>query len=685
MTDTAATVDDPHLWLEDVTGDEALAWVRERNDESLADLTGGERFTALRDDIRGVLDADDRIPYVRRRGDRLYNFWQDAAHPRGLWRRTTLESYRTGDPEWELLLDVDALGTAEDENWVWAGGAVRYPDYDRALVQLSRGGADASVVREYDLVAKRWVDADAGGFVLPEAKTRIGWIDDDTVFVGTDLGPGSQTTSGYPRVMRRWRRGTPVAGAEIVYEASETDVSAFAAHDHTPGYERDFVGHSPDFHTAREYLLRPDGTTVLLDVPPDADTDVERSWFLVRPRSAWTVEGVEHPAGSLLLFDFEDYLAGSREHRVLFAPTAHRSLSYHAWTEHHLVLAVLTDVVTRLEVLTPAEDWARRELPAGDDLGALDVVGTDPEHGDEYFLDTDGYTRPSTFLRGELGTTADDDVLEELRRAPAMFDASGVGVRQFFATSDDGTQVPYFVVGGGGGPGPTLMTGYGGFEISLTPGYSGVMGRGWIARGGTYVVANIRGGGEYGPDWHTAALQQHRHRAYEDFAAVARDLVARGITTRERLAIHGGSNGGLLTGVMLTRYPELFGAIVIMVPLLDMRRFHLLLAGASWMAEYGDPDVPAEWAWIREYSPYQNVRADAAYPPVLVTTSTRDDRVHPGHARKMVARLREQGHRVEYYENVEGGHGGAADNAQRAFQWALVLEFCRRQVGSAHE
>ena len=676
---------DPHLWLEDVTRHDALAWVRERNAESLATLTGSARFAELRDGLRAVLDSDDRIPYVRRRGELLYNFWQDAEHPRGLWRRTTLESYRTPEPAWELLLDIDALGVAEGENWVWAGGGVRYPDYSRALVQLSRGGADATVVREYDLEAKRFVPADEGGFALGEAKSRIGWIDDDTVFVATDLGEGSMTTSGYPRVMRRWTRGTPVDAAEVVFTAGETDVAAFAAHDHTPGYERDFVGRSPDFHTSEEYLLRPDGSQVLLDVPPDADTDVERSWLLVRTRSAWTVEGVEHPAGALLLFDFEDYLAGGRTVTVLFTPTASRSLSYHAWTKNHLVLSVLDDVVTSLEVLTPDRSggWARRALPAGPAFGAADVVGVDPDAGDEYFLDTDAYTQPSTFLRGVLGTDGEDDApLETLRQAPGFFDASGVTVRQFFAVSGDGTRVPYFVVGRpDAGPGPTLMTGYGGFEISLTPGYSGVMGRGWIGRGGTYVVANIRGGGEYGPDWHTAALKEHRHRAYADFAAVARDLVSRGITTREQLAIHGGSNGGLLTGVMLTRYPELFGAIVIMVPLLDMQRFHLLLAGASWMAEYGDPDVPAEWDWISRYSPYQNLRVDSVLPPVLVTTSTRDDRVHPGHARKFVARMREQGHAVEYYENIEGGHGGAADNAQRAFQWALVLEFCWRTVG----
>lgn len=676
MSTPATDLDDPYLWLEDVTGDDALAWVRERNDESLAELTAGAEFSTLHDGLRAVLDSDERIPYVRRRGELLYNYWQDAAHPKGLWRRTTLDSYRTGDPEWEVLIDLDALAAAEEENWVWAGGAVLYPDYERALVQLSRGGADATVVREFDLPSREFVP---DGFVLPEAKSRISWIDRDTVFVGTDLGPGSLTTSGYPRVMRRWSRGTAVADAPVVFEAGETDVAAFAGHDDTPGYERDVVGRSPDFHTTERFVLRDDGTRVLVDVPPDAAADLERSWLLVRPRTDWAVAGVTHAAGSLLVFDLEDYLAGGRDGRVLFTPTAHRSLSGWDWTRQHLVLSVLDDVVTHLEVLTPALDWAARTLPAGPAFSSPGIIGSDPRRDDEYFLDIDGYTLPSTLMRGDLAEQ--DTPPETLRQAPSFFDASGVTVRQFFATSDDGTQVPYFVVGCEDATGPTLMTGYGGFEISLTPSYSGIVGRGWLERGGTYVVANIRGGGEYGPSWHTSALLEHRHRAYEDFAAVARDLVTRGITTRERLAIHGGSNGGLLMGVMLTRYPELFGAIVIMVPLLDMRRFHLLLAGASWMAEYGDPDAETDWGWISQYSPYQHVLPDAGYPPVLVTTSTRDDRVHPGHARKMVARLREQGHRVEYYENIEGGHGGAADNAQRAFQWALVFAFCRRRLG----
>ncbi|EWC63111.1 Prolyl endopeptidase [Actinokineospora spheciospongiae] len=672
MTD-ADTTNDPHLWLEDVTGEQALAWVRERNAEAVAALTGGERFETTRRRLREVLDADDRIAYPRRRGEHLYNFWQDAAHPRGLWRRTTLEEYRGGDPEWTVLLDVDALAEAEGENWVWAGAAVLRPDFRLALVELSRGGADAAVVREFDVEAREFV---ADGFTLPEAKSRVGWIDADTVYVGTDFGDGSMTASGYPRVIKSWRRGTPLEEAETVFEGKPDDVSAFAYHDSTPGFERDFVGRHPDFFSSEEFLRAPDGTLTRIDVPDDASTDVHRQWLLVSLRSDWEVNGTTYPTGALLAADFDAYLAGSRELTVLFEPDARTSLSGYAWTRNHLILNELSDVKTRLEVLTPGADgWARESLPGAPELGSADVLDTDPDNSDEYLLNVSGYLQPSTLMRGEIGGE-----VEVLRRAPAFFDTDGLTVEQHFATSDDGTKVPYFVVRGEQPGGPTLLYGYGGFEVSLTPGYSGGLGRAWLEQGGTYVVANIRGGGEYGPAWHRAALRENRPRAYEDMAAVAKDLVARGITTPDRLGMQGGSNGGLLAGVMLTRYPELFGAIVSQVPLLDLRRYHLLLAGASWMAEWGDPDDPADWAYLQGYSPYHNVHSGMKYPPVFFVTSTRDDRVHPGHARKMAARMRELGFEPKYYENIEGGHGAAADNAQRAFMSAIVYEFLLRTL-----
>ncbi|MFE5590486.1 prolyl oligopeptidase family protein [Streptomyces sp. NPDC056549] len=666
--------DDPYLWLEDISGEAALAWVAERNAETAEALAADAGFAPLKTRVREVLDASDRIPYTVRRGAFLYNFWRDAEHLRGVWRRTTLERYRKDAPEWEVLLDVDALAAAEDEKWVWDGARVRRPAYDRALVRLSRDGGDAVVVREFDLTTGEFVE---GGFELPEAKTRIGWIDDDTVFVGTDTGPGSLTDSGYPRTVRRWRRGTPVEESELVYEAADADVSAWGYRDDTPGYERDFVGRSLDFFRSETYLLEPDGSTVRVDVPDDALVHAHRRHLLVTLKSDW----LGQPTGSLLAFDFDAFLAGDRTPEVLFTPDERTALSGHSWTRHHLILETMRDVSTRIEVLTPGRDgagWTRTPLVGVPPLSAVGVVDTDPDVSDEYFLDVSGFLQPSSLHRGHIGGDT-----EVLKQAPDRFDTAGLTVEQHFATSPDGTRVPYFVIGpdhAATGPGPTLLYGYGGFEVSLTPYYGAVTGRAWLEGGGTYVLANIRGGGEYGPDWHQAALGAHRPRAFEDFAAVARDLVARGITTPDRLGASGGSNGGLLMGAMLTRYPELFGAIVAQVPLLDMTRFHRLLAGASWIAEYGDPDDATDLEHLRALSPYHRIEADRAYPPVLLMTSTRDDRVHPGHARKAAARLRELGHPVLFHENTGGGHAGAGDNEQAAHNSALVHTFLRRHL-----
>ncbi|MFC8957014.1 prolyl oligopeptidase family protein [Streptomyces sp. NPDC057101] len=667
------TDDDPYLWLEDISGDAALAWVAERNAETARAVAGDAGFGALKARLREVLDASDRIPYTVRRGAYLYNFWRDARHVRGVWRRTTPERYREDAPEWEILLDVDALAAAEGEKWVWDGARVRRPEYDRALVRLSRDGGDAVVVREFDLATREFVD---DGFRLPEAKTRIGWAGADTVLVGTDLGPGSLTDSGYPRTVRRWRRGTPVEASEIVYEAEQGDVAAWGYRDATPGFEREFVGRSLDFFRSETYLLRPDGTRARIDVPDDADVDAHRRYLLVTLKSAW----LGQPTGSLLAFDFDAFMAGDRTPEVLFTPDRRTALAGYSWTRNHLILETMRDVSTRIEVLTPEAGggWSRAPLVGVPELSAVSVVDTDPDVSDEYVLDVSGFLQPSALHLGRVGAGS-----EVLKQAPHRFDSTGLTVAQHFATSRDGTRVPYFVIGpdrATGGPGPTLLYGYGGFEVSLTPYYGAVTGRAWLERGGTHVIANIRGGGEYGPDWHQAALGAERPRAFEDFAAVAEDLVARGITTPAMLGASGGSNGGLLMGAMLTRHPELFGAIVAQVPLLDMTRFHKLLAGASWIAEYGDPDDEADLTHLRAISPYHRLTADREYPPVLLMTSTRDDRVHPGHARKTAARLRELGHRVLFHENTGGGHAGAGDNEQAAHNSALVHTYLWQQL-----
>ncbi|MFZ2240915.1 MAG: prolyl oligopeptidase family serine peptidase [Gordonia amarae] len=683
MTDSSAA-DDPYLWLEEVTGEPALDWVRAHNEPTVAELTDSGRFRDMQAQTLEVLDTDERIPYARRRGEYLYNFWKDAQNPRGLWRRTTLESYTTDSPEWDVLIDVDALAAAEDENWVWSGTTMLRPEYDRALVSLSRGGADAVVVREFDVTARTWV---TDGFVLPENKSRIDWIDRDTIWVGTDFGEqpdghSALTSSGYPRVAKRWTRGTPLDEAVTVFTGEPGDVSISAAHDPAPGFERDYVMRSTDFYNTISYELR-DGEFIEIDVPTDARFTVFREWLLVLTRSPWNVGDTTYDADTLLVFDYADYLAGGRDHTVLFTPDAHTSLDDFVFTKSHLILVKLRDVATEVEVITLG-DWAPVPQPGLPELATISVLDTDPDDSDEVFWTASSFTTPPTLLHGDSGAPA-----AVIKSAPALYDASSVLTEQHFATSDDGTAIPYFVIRRSDvTSGPTLLYGYGGFQVSQTPSYTAISGRNWISRGGIYVIANIRGGGEYGPVWHTQTQKANRHKVYEDFSAVAKDLVAQGLTTPDRLAAQGGSNGGLLMGVMLTRYPDLFGAIVCQVPLLDMRRYHLLLAGASWMAEYGDPDDPDEWAYIGDYSPYQQVRRQedlptgVDYPPILVTTSTRDDRVHPGHARKFVARLEETGHRVSYYENIEGGHGGAADNTQSAFKSALAYEFLWRTIGS---
>ena len=668
---------DPHQWLEDVGGDKQLAWVRERNAKAEAELASTPEFKKLEADILAILDSTDKIPAVAKQGEWYYNFWQDKANPRGLWRRTALAEYRKPNPKWETILDIDALNKAENENWVWHGAQCLRPAYTRCLVALSRGGADADVTREFDIDTRSWIK---DGFFRPEAKGGVSWIDQDNVFVYSDVGDGSLTTSGYPRIARLWKRGTPLSAAQTVYEGKPTDMYIAAVHDDTPGYERDFVSNTIAFYNNELYLRGKDGQLTKIDVPNSVEKGVVREWLTLQPREEWTVGGKTYKGGSYLVTNFDDFMAGKREMTVLFEPDAQSSLAGATWTKNHVVLNIMRDVKNELTVLTPGKDWARSQFAGAPAVGnVVSVSAVDSDESDAVWMVTSGYLTPSTLSIAEIGQKP-----EQLKSTPAWFDASKYAVAQQFATSKDGTKVPYFIVQPKGqqadGNNPTLLYGYGGFEISMTPGYSGGIGKGWLEQGGTYVVANIRGGGEYGPRWHQAALKQNRHKAYEDFAAVAQDLFARKITSPAHLGIQGGSNGGLLMGNMLTQYPELFGAVVVQVPLLDMRRYNQLLAGASWMAEYGDPDKPEEWAYIQKFSPYHLFDPAKTYPATLFTTSTRDDRVHPGHARKMMALMEAAGKDVRYYENIEGGHGGAADNRQRAHMTALAYTFLWQQL-----
>ncbi len=673
----ATSPDDPYQWLEEVDGAKPLEWVKERNAASTKLLTEGAEFQALQSRLLTILDSDARIPFVQKIGPHYYNFWRDAKNKRGLWRRTTLEEYRKATPQWETVLDLDALAASEQENWVWKGANVLRPAQTRCLLSLSRGGGDASVLREFDLTKKAFVE---GGFTLAEAKSRVAWRGEDSLFVGTDFGPGSLTKSGYPRIVKQWARGTPIDQAEIVYEAKPDDMSVTAFRDLTPGFERDLIVRQMTFWTSEEFLRR-DGKLIKLEKPDDAQLGLHREWMFVELRSDWNVGGKSYPAGALLTMKFEDFLKGDRTFEVLFTPTERKSLASYSPTLHHVILNELDNVRNKLYLLTPKDgQWTREPLPGAPEIGTASASPVDDEESDDYFLTTTGYLTPTTLSLGTAGGAEP----AKLKENPAFFNASGLAVQQHEATSADGTKVPYFLVGKAGlqldGTNPTLLYGYGGFEIALTPNYSPVVGAAWLESGGVYVVANIRGGGEFGPKWHQAALKANRGKAYDDFIAVAEDLIARKVTTPAHLGIQGGSNGGLLMGNMLTRRPDLFGAIVCQVPLLDMNRYHKLLAGASWMGEYGDPDDPAQWSFIRSFSPYHNLKPATKYPRTLFTTSTRDDRVHPGHARKMVARMLEQGHDVLYYENTEGGHAGAADNAQQAFMSALAYTYLRQQL-----
>lgn len=628
MSGVDEEVTDPYLWLEEVTGEAALDFARARNEVVVERFASSDRFTELQRRILDMLDTDTKIAYPGRRGQWLYNYWRDAEHPRGLWRRTTFDEYATDDPDWDVLIDLDAVAADEDENWVWGGAGVLRPSQSRALISLSRGGADAKVVREFDLETRTFIAPEDGGFFLPEAKSQISWIDIDTVYVGTDFGPGALTDSGYPRIAKRWRRGTPLAEAETVFEGEAGDVAVSAYYDRTPGYERHYIGRAIDFFNEEVYLLEQDGTWRQLETPLDASESWYKDWLLVRLKSPWEIGSTTYPAYALLVTNFDDFLAGGRDFEVLFEPDAHTALHGYGWTENHLLLVTLEDVQTKLYVLTPGEDgWRREPLADTPPMSTTGVLNLDPlEGGDDFMLTTSGFTTPATLLAGSVGGET-----VRLKQEPGFFDTDGIETEQFFARSDDGTMVPYFVIrhrDHKGSPRPTVMSGYGGFEVSRTPAYSGASGMGWLERGGTWVMTNIRGGGEYGPEWHTSVQKANRHKVYEDFSSIARDLVDRGITTPEQLGAVGGSNGGLLMGVMLTRYPELFGGIVCQVPLLDMKRYHRLLVGASWMAEYGDPDNPEEWEYISKYSPTRtsaptsSTRPSCSPPPPATTVST---------------------------------------------------------------
>ncbi len=652
--------------------DAALHWVAEQNHRTVEKFARSGRFQEIQQTILQSLNDQANIPWGEHYNDTVYNFWQDDNHPRGIWRRTHETSYLTAEPKWETVLDIDRLNEEEGANWSYQGADLLYPDFTRALVFLS-GGGDACEIREFDLMENKFI---SDGFFLSESKSSVAWLDKNHLLLALDTGGDTLTTSGYPRCVSRWQRGTLPQDAALIYAGETTDMTVSAWHDHTPGFEKTLVQCSRDFYHSRTYQLTGQGKLESIDIPGDASCDFFNAWLLVTLTTAWRIADKTYPPGALLATDFASFQQGQRNFTILFTPDEHTTLQGHSSTRDYLILNLTRDVVGSVEILKAEGGlWNRVQTLTLPDFTAISASGIDTK-SNRYQLVSHGFLQSCCLSYGDL----DDKTLSVVKQAPACFDKADFKVTRYFARSLDGTHIPYFQIATKGleltGKHPTLLYGYGGFEVSLTPEYLGAKGSTWLQKGGVYVVANIRGGGEYGPEWHQAALQQHRHRAYEDFAAVARDLAIRRVTCAAKLAAQGGSNGGLLIGNMLTDYPELFGALLCEVPLLDMTNYHRWLAGASWIAEYGDPDIAEELQWLRSYSPFDKVSSDKSYPPVLFTTGTQDDRVSPAHARKMVARMQQQGHNnVWLYEETEAGHGSAPENSQVAFYHAMTEEF----------
>lgn len=683
LTPEGIAAADDHLALEEVQGAEAMAFVRASNARALAALTTDPRYETFRTEAEAILTSQDRLPSPSFLGDGVGNFWQDAANPKGVWRRTSLDSYATEASAWEVLLDVDALARAESVDWVFKGANCLAPDDRRCLVSLSEGGKDAVVVREFDTVTKAFVE---GGFSLPEGKHRISWLDADTLLVATDFGSGTLTESGYPYIVKALGRGQALAQATEVYRGDAADggygVNAVVLRDAAGAVEAVLFRRPLDTFRAETWQWL-DGRAVRLDLPQRVGIHgVLGGALVVTPEQDWTVGGAAVEAGTLIAVDLAGLRAGAAGASVqtLFDPGPRQSVEDVAVMRDHVLAVVADNVVGTLRRFSPTggDAWAAEtlEVPANSAIG----LGDSARSSGRVFVTSQGFLTPPS-----LGLLpADATAPQPLKAATPKFDASTHVVEQYEATSADGTRVPYFVVMprdlARDGQAPTILFGYGGFQVSFPPAYRPEMGKLWLENGGVFVQANIRGGGEFGPGWHQAALRGNRHRSFDDFIAVAEDLIARGITTPDHLGIYGRSNGGVLTSVAMTRRPDLFDAVVIESPLVDMLRYHLLPAGASWIGEYGDPRVPGDAAFIAEYSAYQRLAPGVDYPRAYITTNTLDDRVHPAHARKFAARLGAMGYDHLYFEDTAGGHSNDADPVANARRWARHYVYLAQQL-----
>lgn len=696
-------VEDEDRWLEEVESEQALKWVREKNEGTLAAL-GDPTETDLCKKILSILDSKDKIPNVTKRGHFLYNIWMDENNPRGLWRRCSMEEYEKENPNWEIVLDIDALGKKEGESWVW-GGVSELDEGSgvhttRVLMSLSRGGSDAKVVREFDTVAKDFIAPENGGFYVPECKSRVCYMSRDELVIGTNWGEGSLTDSGYPREIRYWKRGTPLQDASPQFEGEKGDVAVTGYITRHKAHRFEWRSRATSFFSSKKYVRAiPLGTEGVpgewkeVPLPETASVSTFADQVLIKLRDPWTVGGRVYESSSLLSAPLASVLDApdNASWTALFEPSDTTFLRSWTRTKNNLVLQLLDNVLTVFQVWQRTEEgW--KDLGRGggatpENVFSVSASAVDDDECDEVWLTKSSFNLPSTLSILDISGGVEKTAPKVLKSLPHQFNAAGVTAVQRWAVSKDGTKIPYFLISPPNvvldGSTPTLLSAYGGFEIPRLPAYDAEVGAGWLEKGYCYAVANIRGGGEFGPKWHQAALKENRQKAFDDLYAVAEQLVKDGVTGHKRLAVRGGSNGGLLVGNALVQRPQLWGALVCEVPLLDMKRFNKLLAGASWMAEYGNPDTD-DWQYLQKYSPYHNVDDGAAYPPILLTTSTRDDRVHPAHARKMVRRLTaassEGKHPTLYYENIEGGHGGAADNKQRAFMKTLAFAFLSREL-----
>lgn len=663
------------LWLEEIEGEQALDWVKRQNAETLQVLTSDPRYQQYEREALEILTAADRITYGTLRGDFVYNFWRDPQHVRGIWRRMPREQYRQKSKEWELLLDVDQLAKEEEENWIYKGVDCLAPDHDRCLVELAPGGTDSAVYREFDLPSRSFVQ---GGFSVPQAKSNLCWEDRDHLLIATDWGPGSLNSSGYARILKRWQRGTPLSAAETVLETGEDETFVYPVNLKHNGRQSCFVMRGHDFYHFTFYLVTAEGTLQQLPLPQKCSlSSLFRDQLLVELKEDWR----DFSAGALVSFSLSEFARTGELADILsvYDPGQSGTISQVRSARDAVYVTGIEHVSSQIREFKLADNaWQGRVLPWGE--GDVISISSSDSSSNDLLMSRDGFLQPGSLYYVNF----QEETETLLQSTPARFDTKGLTVKKSFAVSRDGTKVPYFLVHREEIPldhsTPVLQYGYGGFEISILPHYSPLMGKLWLEKGGAYVLANIRGGGEYGPRWHEAALQENRQRAYDDFFAVAEAVQHQGVSSPEHYGAMGRSNGGLLMGVTLTQRPDLFNAIVCGVPLLDMKRFNKLLAGASWMAEYGNPDLPEQWEFISRYSPLQNLKPGQSYPRVYFFTSTKDDRVHPGHARKMAARMDQLGYNYFYYENIEGGHKGTANQQQEAMHSALEYLYLIRQL-----